>query len=148
MYVTSLEHPKHSQIYNKYDGYHHPIVLHRDDMWHLGRFPNMEKLNDFLTFAGLKLGELTESKSMEECGMFYSWNIDSELDDTGFSNIKDLPKQVKPFIGLSNGSLVTCYLYNDEKTLHIYRPNPNYHDIYKPLSLEEHINHCRINGYL
>lgn len=148
MYVTFLEHPEFSENYNRYDGYKNPVILHKNWEWHLGRFPNMEKLNDFLTFAGLKLGNLVKEENKGECGMFRMWEIDSKIDDCGFTNLADLPKESKPFIGLSNGRLVTCYLWNDGNTLHIYRPNPNIKDIYNPLSIEEHIAYCRENGYV
>ena len=148
MYVTSLDHPEYSDTYNKYDGYNNPIILHKDWQWHLGRFPTMEKLKSFLEFAGLKLGELTENSFKGKCGYFKSWKIDAKLDDRGFTNLSDLPADAKPFTGLSNGSLVTCYLWNDGETLHIYRPNPNCKEIYKPLSTDEHIAFCRANGYV
>lgn len=148
MYVTFLEHPELSATYNRYDGCHHPVVLHKNWQWHLGRFPSMEKLQVFLDFAGLKLGELTDERDTGEAGIFRSWNIDCNIEDTGFNRISDLPKGAKPFTGLSNGSLVTCYLYNDGDTLHIYRPNPNNKLLYNPLSIEDHILFCREQGYL
>ncbi len=149
MYVTSLDHPEYSDTYNKYDGYHNPVVLHKDWNHHLGRFPSMTKLQEFLDFAGLKLGEKTEERHSGKAGMFRMWNVEpAEVDDRGFTKLIHLPEDVKPFTGLSNGSLVTCYLYNDGKVLHIYRPNPNYEAIYKPLSTEEHIRFCRENGYV
>ena len=147
MYVTSLDHPEYSDRYNIHDGYRHPIVLHKNWSFHLGRFPSMEKLEEFMRFAGLALGELVEEKHMGLAGMYRQWRVDTEIDDRGFSDMKDFPEDAKAFTGLSNGSLVTCYLWNDG-ILHIRRPNPNDPTIYKPLNVEDHIRHCRENGYV
>ena len=149
MYITMLDHPEYSETYNKYDGYNHPIVLHKNWGYHLGRFPSMEKLYEFMEFAGIKMGELIEERHEGKAGMYRQWLVEPiELDDRGFSDLSVIPEDAKPFTGLSNGLLVTCYLYNDGETLHIYRPNPNNKDIYKPLSTEEHRKHCREQGYV
>ena len=148
MTVTYLEHPELSETYNRYDGYHNPVILHRGWQWHLGRFPSLEKLIAFLDYANVTLGEVTDERETA-AGLFKSWNINTTVNDhNSFRNTDDLPKGAKPFTGLSNGSLVTCYLYNDGETLHIYRPNPNCPEVYKPLSIEEHIAYCRENGYV
>ena len=150
MYVTRLERPQLSDTYNRYDGYRHPVVLHKDWSFHLGRFPSMEMLQKFLDLAGLTLGEVTDDRDTGPAGRFTSWNIDYELVDVLFSDPKLLPKDAKPFTGLSNGSLVTCYLFNDtvNRVLNIYRPNPNVKEIYKPLTTAEHISFCRKYGYV
>lgn len=150
MFVTFLEFPRLSETYNRYDGYRHSYVLHKDNMFHLGRFPSMDKLKEFLDFAGLELGEVTEDRDTGLCGQYKSWNIDYDVMDVHFDDVKILPQGAKSFRGLSNGSLVTCYLYNDteNKILNIYRPNPNNKEIYDPMTTEEHIEFCRINGYV
>ena len=107
----------------------------------------MEKLEEFMKFAGLALGELVEEKHMGKAGMYRQWRVDTEIDDCGFSDMKDFPEDAKAFTGLSNGNLVTCYLWNDG-ILHIRRPNPNDPAIYNPLGIEDHIRHCRENGYV
>ena len=148
MFITSLDHPEYDKTYNRYDGYNNPVILHA--MWcsHLGRFPSMEKLEEFLDFAGIKMGVLVEEQDRGDAGIYRQWTVDTLLDDAGFMSLDELPEEAKPFTGLSNGHLVTCYLWNDGETLHIRRPNPNVKDIYKPLSTEEHIAYCRKNGYV
>lgn len=148
MYVTYLEHPEYAENYNKYDGYNNPVVLHKNWNFHLGRFPSMEKLKEFMDFAGLTLGELVEKKSWGKAGWYKHWHVEEQLDDAGFTSLDELPDYAKPFTGLSNGSLVTCYLWNDGEILHIRRPNPNVPAIYNPLPVDEHIAYCRENGYV
>lgn len=149
MFITMLDHPEYSETYNRCDGYHHPVVLHASWARHFGRFPSMQMLKKFLDFAGLKMTEITEERHMGKCGMYRQWNVAPiELKETGFSDMREIPEDAKAFTGLSNGRLVTCYLKNDGKTLRIYRPNPNIESLYKPLSVEEHIQHCRENGYV
>ena len=95
------------------------------------------------------MAELVEERRIGKAGMFRQWNIDNtELDDAGFNDMEQIPGEAKAFTGLSNGSLVTCYLWNDGTTLHIRRPNPNNKGIYQPLSVEEHIDFCIKNGYV
>ncbi|MBQ6128712.1 MAG: hypothetical protein IJI51_03540 [Lachnospiraceae bacterium] len=148
MYITSLDHPEYKQDYNRCDSYHHPVVLHKNWHFHLGRFPSIKKLNEFMEFAGLKTGELTEEVRCGKAGMFRMWRVDGQLDDRGFNSVDELPEEAKPFTGLSNGRLVTCYLWNDGEILHIRRPDPNCEDVYQPLTTKEHIAHCRENGYV
>ena len=146
MFVTYLERPWEDEDYNKYDGYNNKYILHNGFMWHLGRFPEFEKLKAFMDLAGLKM-KLEETKHCKRGGEFKRWSIDCDLDDHNhFWSLSELPREVKPFMGMSNGSLVTCYLYNDGKCLHIYRPNPNAKEVYKPLPLDEHIKFHRKNG--
>ena len=147
MYITYLEHPEKSETYNRYDGYRHPVVLHRGQ-WHLGRFPSMERLKQFLDYAGISIGELVEEYETDDCGLYRRWNVDFTVQEEGFTKRMSLPEGAKPFTGLSNGSLVTCYLYNDGRILHIYRPNPNAKAVYNPCSVDEHIKFCRKYGYV
>lgn len=148
MYVTYLQHPEEDENYNKYDGFHNPFVIHNSKQWHFGRFPSMQKLKEFLDFAGLTM-ELIEETNRTKGGKFKKWTIDCNLDDHhSFKDITELPRDAKPFIGLSNGSLVTCYLLNDGSVLHVYRPNPNAKKVYRPLSIQEHIEYCIVNGYV
>lgn len=148
MTITYLEqNPKINENYNRYDGYNHRYIIHKDWQWHFGRFPTMEKLQEFLDFAGLK-ATLVESYKTRWYGEYKKWVVKEGVVEHGFVNLKNLPEGAKKFIGLSNGELVECYLLNDGENLHVYRPNPNCKDIYKPLSIEEHIAYKRENGYV
>lgn len=52
----------------------------------------------------------------------------------------------KPFLSLSNGSIVENYFVSTDTEVRIYRCNPNAHDFYKPLSLREHIQFSKDYG--
>ena len=60
-----------------------------------------------------------------------------------FWNKNEIPRGAKRIKALSNGSLVDCYYIKDKKnkTITIYRPNPNAKKVYKPLSLKKHIKY-------
>lgn len=65
----------------------------------------------------------------------------------GFWKLSDIPENAKPFKALSNGSIVNCFFLNNGETIHIYRPNPNAKEVYKPLALKERIKFVK-NNYL
>lgn len=44
----------------------------------------------------------------------------------------DIPKGAKSFVGLSNGSYVTCYYADFDGWRVVYEPNPNAKEVYKP----------------
>lgn len=151
-FVTFLESPERAEennCYNKYDGYNHRYII-RNGEWHFGRFPTMEKLREFLDYADVHLKLVDEEiYSDRRCGIYRKWEMDRGIDDTHyFWQLGELPRDAKPFTGLSNGCLVTCYLYNNGKDLEIYRPNPNAKGVYEPLPLEKHRFFCKRNGYV
>lgn len=72
----------------------------------------------------------------------------SKFNEYIFWKISDIPNfnKCKSFIGLSNGSYVTCYYKKLKKGNIVYRPNSNAKEVYTPLSLDEHIAHSKILG--
>jgi len=124
------------------------VVIHRNCEWYFGRFHDMKQLQKLAELLGFSY-ELEEEKQTPNNGKFRRYKMSHEIDSPcggGFWKLSDLPEGVKPFKALSNGSIVTCYFLNDGKTIHIYRPNPNAKEVYKPLGTEEHIKHCREYG--
>ena len=90
----------------------------------------------------------TEEKS-NRFGIYRKYGMSHKIDSPcngGFWKREDIPAEAKPIKALSNGSIVTCYFTNDGETIRMYRPNPNAKDVYKPLTTEQHITHCRIYG--
>jgi hypothetical protein len=83
-----------------------------------------------------------ERMEPDQCGQtrctFRSWFANKQIKDGFFWQLEDLPDGCKPFIGLSNGSYVTCYLQIGETVNTIYRPNPNARaTVYKPFDYKE-----------
>ena len=145
MYITTIE---------KVDSENHrsPIIIHDSWEWYFAEFNNWEQLQAFLDFAGLEI-KLEEEKpySKPECGIWRKYSVNRKLDDShngGFWKLSDLQKKKKKIKGYSNGSIVDCYVLNDGETLHVYRPNPNAKEVYKPLSIEEHIKYKRDHGVI
>ena len=124
------------------------VVLHLDWNWYFGRFGSMEQLEELARFLGFTY-ELVEERETVNNGIYREYTMSHEIDspcDGGFWKVSDLPEEVKPFKALSNGSIVTCYSLNDGQVIHIYRPNPNAKEVYKPLNLQDHIVHCKQYG--
>lgn len=104
--------------------------------------------NDWLERSNLKL-EHIETNSIEADGEMTTVDIykaHGTITDRLFWDMKEVPENAKKFKGLSNGSLVDCYYIHTENGAEIYRPNPNAKEVYKPLSLEEHLEFQRVNG--
>lgn len=88
-------------------------------------FKNDEELNYFLEATG-------QSIVPYEPDNFKRFVLEYPVHDTLFSflsDIKDLDKATK-FSDLSNGEYVACYTYIEGGICHIFRPNPNYEDVY------------------
>lgn len=73
------------------------------------------------------------------------WEILGYIEDRMLFDLEEIGNfdSAIPFLGLSNGSYVTCYLIrnsyeNDGLPVNIvYRPNCNYPDVYKPFDYRE-----------
>ena len=132
---TSKRFRSHVIIYN---GFYHFAEMHTIEQ--------LEKFSNMLGFT-YTLEEVSQS---EEHGKYRRYSISRTIDDRcggGFWKLSDIPDDAKPFKALSNGYIVDCYFLNDGETIHIYRPNPNAKEVYKPLSLKDHINFVK-NNYL
>ena len=144
MYITTLEEADPER-------HRSPIIIHNGWQWYFAEFNNWEQLKRFLDFAGLEI-ELEEEKQWffnPKCGKWRKYSVNRKLDDShggGFWSLSEIPENAKKIKGHSNGSIVDCYILNDGETLHIYRPNPNAKEVYKPLPLNEHIKYIRENG--
>lgn len=116
-------------------------------MFNIASFKTMEQFEMFAKTLGFKIihTEIINKGTTHEMKICTS---NYKIIDEHFMRLDDLPARAKPIKALSNGSIVTCYYYKDYKanTITIYRPNPNRKDIYKPLELQEHINHKKIYG--
>lgn len=59
-----------------------------------------------------------------------------------------LPKEARPFMGFSNGSLCTCYFVRDDdnKEIVIYKPNPNSKQVYDAMDIHSQIKYVKEHG--
>lgn len=121
------------------------IVIHQDMMWYFGRFETMEQLNKLADTLGFKY-QIIKHEKTESNGDFKIYGMTHRLLNGYFNNISEIPKGSRPIKALSNGSIVDCYFFNDGENITIYRPNPNNKELYKPLTIQEHIKHCEVYG--
>ena len=95
-------------------------------------------------------------RNFKSTGKITYYNLSKNINnpcDGGFWSIeqlKDMSKgqKLKKFRGLSNGSLVSCYIGIGENIIDIYRPNPNAKEVFKDTEDYEAINYKRKNWYL
>jgi hypothetical protein len=131
--------------------FHRSNVIIHDGSYYFAEFHDMEQLKRFSEMLGFSY-KLTKEENtfLGEKNKYCEYEIDREIISPcngGFGKLSDLPDGVKPFKALSNGRIVDCFFLNDGEKITIYRPNPNAKDIYKPLSVDEHINFVK-NNYL
>jgi hypothetical protein len=95
--------------------------------------------------CNLKLSFVNSCNTTEK-GTIKVYKIKGKIKEISFKSLLELPEGTIKYKDLSNGSLVDCYYRNIDGITEVYRPNPNYKEIYKPMSIEEHINYMRENG--
>ena len=127
-------------------------ILHNGWDWYHSDTNNKEHMDELLKFFEIELTFDKEVKT-EKSGVKQFWNCSKEIISKcggGFWSIPQMlemanDRRLKSFIGLSNGSLVTCYAAfdDDEKTIEILRPNPNAKDVYTTLPLSAHIEYVK-----
>lgn len=116
-------------------------------MFHEASFLTIDQFELYKNTLGFEidLKEVVNENTDREVKIYQS---NYKIVSGSFWRLEDIPEEAKPIQALSNGSIVTCYYYKDEetKTIIIYRPNPNAKDVYKPLELEDHIEHQKKYG--
>ena len=124
------------------------VIIH-NNFYHFAEMNTTEQLERFSKMLGFTYTLEDVSKS-KEYGEYRRFSMSHAIDDRcggGFWKLSDVPENAEPLKALSNGSIVDCYFLNDGETIHIYRPNPNAKEVYKPLSTKEHIDFVK-NNYL
>lgn len=125
------------------------IIIYRNSSfgYHFAEMDTIEQLERFSKMLGFSYALEDVSHSAEH-GKSIEYRLSHSIDDNNsFMKLSDIPNGAKPFKALSNGSIVDCYFLNDGKTIHIYRPNPNAKNVYKPLDTKDHIDFVK-NNYL
>jgi len=134
----------------------HKIIIHDGWQWLLGNVHNEKQLQEFLNFLEIELTDIDHEVKWESTGKIIFYNLSKSINspcDGGFWNMEQLQEmrqgqKLKGFKGLSNGSIVDCYIGIGEDIIDIYRPNPNAKEVYKRMELSDELNYRRNNWYL
>lgn len=114
-----------------------------DYLYHAASFKGKTQCFDiFIKRLGITLQPATFS-----CGPgadFY--NVKESFAEASFWHKSEVPKDARPILGHSNGSIVKCYWRKVNDVIELYRPNPNAKEVYKPLPLDLHIAIYKHNG--
>lgn len=113
----------------------------------IAEFDNVQQFDFFMRTVGMDY-TAEEWKEIPEYGIWRRYTASHRLvsHPAYFWSTQDIPADARPIKALSNGNIVTCYFTNDGETVTIYRPNPNAHAVYHPLTLDDDIAHRRIYG--
>ena len=118
----------------------HRIAIHKG-LWHFASMDAMSQLTALSKTLGFTF-DLIEDKQIAGGARLQVYSMSHILIEGGyFWNVEELPEGAKPIKALSNGSLTDCYFTNDGKIITMFRPNPNAKNVYKPLSMQDHIGH-------
>ena len=125
-------------------------ILHKDFNFYLAEFDTKEQLDFFAETLGFTY-EPKEDETTIMRGGYESTYREYTLshffkEEPYFWKREDVPAEARPVKLLSNGSIVTGYVWNDGTTIHIYRPNPNAKEVYKPMTHEDHIAYQKVMG--
>lgn len=130
------------------------IVIHDGWQYRIGEVHDENQLKEVLEFLEVDL-IFSHEFNHELGGNIKYYNLSKNINDhtRGFRSVNELKeiskgKKLKQFKGLSNASIVDCYIGIGEDTIDIYRPNPNDKDVYKPLPIDEHIKFTKTHWYL
>jgi hypothetical protein len=93
-------------------------------------FVSVEQLDRFLAYVGATKTEWDGNDT------FKRYKLSHNISELYFSSVAELPVGAKLVRTYCNGSVVDCYINTTEKEIELYRPNPNYKDVYKPYPYE------------
>lgn len=99
-------------------------------------FPTVQGLRYFLDGYSLKIDRShTRLYDLREQGKgraivtaCYPKNIAERF----FWDMREVPETAKPHVQVVNGSCVNCYIFEQEGSVTVYKPNPNAKDVYTP----------------
>nr|DAE88671.1 MAG TPA: hypothetical protein [Caudoviricetes sp.]DAN17138.1 MAG TPA: hypothetical protein [Caudoviricetes sp.] len=117
------------------------IIIHKSWQWYLAEFDSLEQLHFFENVVGFKTHFIEMENGIARFSLSHEFK-----EEKYFWKLSELPAGVKPIKALCNGSIVTCYFLNDGKIIHWYRPNPNARNVYKPMTIQQHIKHREVFG--
>lgn len=127
-------------------------ILHNGWQWFHADTNIKEHMDELLKFFECEIIGVEMKNSSPETGKVIFYNVSKDIISHcggGFWNIEQMLEQangrrLKSFIGLSNGSLTTCYAaFDDNNTVEILRPNPNAKSVYCTLPVDAHLAYVR-----
>ena len=132
------------------------IIIHDGWQWHIGTIHNEEQLQEVLNFLEIELTGMHHQVKYDTTGKIVFYNLSKNINnpcDGGFWNMDQLQEmskgqELKKFKGLSNGSLVDCYIGIGEDIIDIYRPNPNAKEVYNEMEFSAELEYRKNNWYL
>lgn len=138
MYISYVERP--------HELYHRKHWIIHNGMWYQAEFDREAQLKEFAGKLGFTY-ELKEEKPWPYGGIYREYSMSHPIVDMpSFYSLSEIPEDVKPIKGLSNGSIVTCYYRKTQERIEFYRPNPNASEVYDPLPIDEHVAYCTLFG--
>ena len=133
-------------------------ILHNGWQWFHADTNHEEHMKELLKFFECDILEVDSVAHYPSTGKITYYNLSKDIISTcggGFWNLEQMLKQaggrrLKSFIGLSNGSLTTCYAAfdDDNNTVEILRPNPNAKDFYPTMPLKSEIEYRKNHWFL
>lgn len=128
-------------------------ILHNGWQWFHTDTNVKKHIDELLKFFECEIEIEKISQSSPETGEITFYNLSKDIISHcggGFWSIEQMLEQangrrLKSFIGLSNGSLTTCYAAFDDNnnTVEILRPNPNAKEVYCTLPIDAHIKYVQ-----
>lgn len=126
-----------------------------DGIWTMGFAPDEQALYAMLNFLEIELIDLGESNYNHYVGWIKHYVLSKEIVDTGLyfwtvDQVLDFAKglPIKKVKGMSNGSIVDCYVVIGDSEITVFRPNPNALEVYVPMEFEDSIEFKKNNWYL
>lgn len=131
------------------------IVIHGGFLWKIGTFHNEEQLKQALTLMEIDLVETGEQNYNPYSGKIKFYQLSKHLRNSSyyFWTIEQLNEvsnglRLKKVKGLSNGSIVDCYVGIGDSEVVIFRPNPNAKEVMNKMEHLDEIKFKKENWYL
>lgn len=133
-------------------------ILHNGWEWYHSDTNTKEYMEELLKFFECEITGIDREISSLETGKMTFYNLSKDIispSGGGFWSIEQMLEQangrrLKSFIGLSNGSLTTCYAAFDDKnnTVEILRPNPNAKEVYPTMPIDAEVAYRKNHWFI
>jgi hypothetical protein len=110
-------------------------VSHFGSPFHIASFPSETAFKRFSKLIGIdKKLELVSHEPSVDYGYIKVYHCHHDFVDAFFWSLEEVPPKAIRCKGLVNGSLVDCYIVNNATGTLFLKPNPNAHNLYRPLN--------------